>query len=24
MYLPVCGDPSAPSQINVSLWTAGR
>ena len=24
MYLPVCGDPSAPSQIDVSLWTAGR
>jgi hypothetical protein len=24
MYLPVCGDPGAPSEINVSLWMAGR
>jgi len=24
MYLPVCGDPGAPSTISVSLWTPGR
>ncbi len=24
MYLPVCGDPGAPSAISVSLWTRGR
>ena len=24
IYLPICGAPSAPSQINVSLWMAGR
>jgi hypothetical protein len=24
MYLPICGDPGAPSQISVSLWMAGR
>ena len=24
MYLPVCGDPGAPSAISVSLWMRGR